>query len=114
MLAATPVSIYNSSSAEQIEYLCNDAQASIAIVEHAPFFEAFSTARPNLNSLGKLGIVNADGVTGADFTYAELLAHEPLDLAVEANNASPDDLATLIYTSETTGPTCLRISCDVF
>jgi long-chain acyl-CoA synthetase len=103
-LGATPVSIYNSSSAEQIAYLCSDARASIVLVENKAFFDVFSAARPQLPNVEKLGVWHADGVDGADFTSADLLSSEPIDLATEAGNTQPEDLATLIYTSGTTGP----------
>lgn len=106
-LGATPVSIYNSSSPEQIEYLANDAEAKLAVAELPGFYTSISKVRQSIPSLIKLGIIHdTDGSVGdgADFTYAELLAHEPLDLAEEAKTAKPEDLATLIYTSGTTGP----------
>jgi long-chain acyl-CoA synthetase len=108
-VGATPVSIYNSSSPEQIEYLSNDAGATMAIVEDRGFYESFAKVRPSIPSLEKLGIIRpGSGDAGddldAEFTYAELLASDPIDLAAWAGNAAPDDLATLIYTSGTTGP----------
>ncbi len=101
-LGATPVSIYNSSSPDQIEYLANDASAKLAVVEDAGFHQSFSKARPSIASLEKVGVIS-DGVD-ADFTYADLLAHDAIDLDEAARTASTDDLATLIYTSGTTGP----------
>ncbi|MEL7155873.1 MAG: AMP-dependent synthetase/ligase [Actinomycetota bacterium] len=102
-LGATPVSIYNSSSPEQIEYLATDAGAKMAVAEIVPFYESISKVRQNIATLEKVGIID-DNDTGADFTYADLIAHDPLDLAQEAGTAKADDLATLIYTSGTTGP----------
>ncbi len=102
-VGATPVSIYNSSSPEQIEYLSNDAEAKLAVVEDRAFYEAFSKVRQSIPSLESLGVVH-DDETGADFTYEGLLASEPIDLAEGAKAANADDLATLIYTSGTTGP----------
>ncbi len=101
-LGATPVSIYNSSSSEQIAYLCNDAGATMAIVEHQAFFDAFAQARQQIPGLTSLGSV--DQIEGSDFCLDDLLAADPLDLEVAAETAQPDDLATLIYTSGTTGP----------
>lgn len=124
-LGATPVSIYNSSSPEQIAYLCNDAEACVAIVETQDFFDAFSAARPEIKGLKSLGTV--DEVAGSDFSLGDLLASEPLDLEAAAQTAQPQDLATLIYTSGTTGPSkgvmldhaniswtveCLRLAMD--
>ena len=103
-VGATPVSIYNSSSSDQVEYLCNDAEAKMAIVEDGGFHQIFEKARPSIASLDKVGIIETGSEGGADFTYASLLAHDPIDLAEAAKIAKPDDLATLIYTSGTTGP----------
>jgi long-chain acyl-CoA synthetase len=106
-LGATPVSIYNSSSPDQIEYLANDAGAKMAIAEDRGFYEGFAKVRENLANMEKIGIIRTGGSTddlAVDFTYDELLANEPLDLVEAAKGVSPDDLATLIYTSGTTGP----------
>ncbi len=104
-VGATPVSIYNSSSSDQIEYLGNDAEATMAIVEDRAFHHLFEKARPSIDSLEKVGIIRSGGEgPSADFSYDELLGHEPVDLAEAAKVAKPDDLATLIYTSGTTGP----------
>jgi long-chain acyl-CoA synthetase len=102
-LGATPVSIYNSSSPEQIEYLANDAAVKLAVVEDRGFYEAVSKVRQSIPSLEKIVVIDDDD-TGADLAYSTLLAAEPLDLADAADTARPDDLATLIYTSGTTGP----------
>ena len=45
---ATPVSIYNSSAPEQIEYLVNDCKAKVAIVEDSGFLERFLKVRAAL------------------------------------------------------------------
>lgn len=125
-LGATPVSIYNSSAADQITYLCSDAGASIAIAETEALFRAFTEARTDLPALKSLGSI--DAVAGSDFNFADLLSTEPLNLEEAAKIAQPDDLATLIYTSGTTGPSkgvmldhanvswtveCLRLALDV-
>jgi long-chain acyl-CoA synthetase len=108
-LGATPVSIYNSSSPEQIEYLSNDAGAAMAIVEDRGFYESFAKVRQSIPSLRSLGVIRPGGPDqvadlAVDFTWDELLAAEPADLEELSGIASPDDLATLIYTSGTTGP----------
>ncbi|HMS87818.1 MAG TPA: long-chain fatty acid--CoA ligase [Acidimicrobiales bacterium] len=102
-LGATPVSIYNSSSAEQIEYLAGHCEAVVGVVEDNGFLTRFNQVRAALPDLRSLGVVRP-GDEAHDFTYADLLAHEPLDLDAEVGHASPDDLATVIYTSGTTGP----------
>jgi long-chain acyl-CoA synthetase len=106
MLGATPISIYNSSSAEQVEYLVNHSEAVFAIVEDLGFLDRFIQVRDNLPALRGIVVLNdpdgaaPDGILGHD----DLHAHGSIDLAEAATNASPDDLATMIYTSGTTGP----------
>ncbi len=100
-VGATPVSIYNSSSPEQIEYLANDAGATLAIVENEGFYNSLASVRESIPTLGSIGVV--DGSAG-DFSFEDLMAADPVDLAEAAKIAQPDDLATLIYTSGTTGP----------
>lgn len=105
-LRATPVSIYNSSSPEEIQYLSSHAEAEIAIVEDAGFLERLLKVRDELPLLKRIYVINppADAVPADVFPAAELMGHGDADLAALAADTSPEDLATLIYTSGTTGP----------
>ncbi len=99
-LGAVPFSIYQTSSPEQITYVCSDANAKVAIVE-AAFLEIFMEAKANLPELEH--VITLDG-GGGTMTYEELLTVDPeFDDSVAAE-VGPDDLLTLIYTSGTTGP----------
>ena len=105
-LRATPVSIYNSSSPEEIQYLSAHAEAEVAIVENSSFLDRILQVRDELPLLKKIYVIEApdgplpDGVRLA----AELLGTESADLDALAANTEPADIATLIYTSGTTGP----------
>ncbi len=103
---ATSISIYNSSSPEQVAYLAGHAGARIGVVEDASFLDRFSAVRDQLPALEQLGIVaDPDGLVSDEvFRVDDLLAAEPADLEAAAATCSPDDLATVIYTSGTTGP----------
>ena len=103
---ATPISIYNSSSAEQVGYLAAHSGARIGVVEDQGFLDRFSSVRDDLPALEQLGIVSdPDGLVSDEvFRYDDLVAAEPADLAAAAAVARPEDLATVIYTSGTTGP----------
>ena len=103
---ATPVSIYNSSSPEEVQYLAHHAEAEIAIVEDAGFLERLLKVRPELPELLHVFVLHppADGLPDGVRPVTDLYAHGSADLAQLGADTSPDDIATLIYTSGTTGP----------
>lgn len=103
MLGATPVSIYNSSAPDQISYLVDHSEAVIGIVEDDGFLARFESVRSEVPALAQLGVVRP-GERSSDFTLADLLAADPLDLEAAAAEGDSADLATVIYTSGTTGP----------
>ena len=103
---ATPVSIYNSSSPEEIEYLAHHAEAEIAIVEDDAFLQRLLKVRAGLPALKEIFVVEppAGDLPDGVFPASELFDHGQADLADLGAATQPDDLATLIYTSGTTGP----------
>src|SRR5262249_22464504 len=104
---ATPISIYNSSSPEQVAYLTRHCGARVGIVEDAGYLERFLKVHEELPALERLCIVNdPDGVAGPDvWTFPHLVhEHGTIDLEHGASLVHPDTLATVIYTSGTTGP----------
>ncbi len=103
LLGATPFSIYNSSSAEQVQYLLSHAEAKVAIVENSTFLSRFLEVRADLPALARIVLVDGEA-EGDAVAWASLMAEEPVDLAEASRLAQPQDLATLIYTSGTTGP----------
>ena len=105
-IRATPVSIYNSSSPEEIQYLASDCGARIAIVEDAGFLDRMLKVRDELPQLERIYVIEQiDGELPAGvFPASTLMERGPVDLEELATHTSPDDLATLIYTSGTTGP----------
>ncbi len=102
----TAISIYNSSSPDQIAYLVGHCRATVGIVEDVGFLESFLKVRDELPALEHLGILrDPDGLAPEEvFAYADLVSADPVDLPTAAAVARPEDLATLIYTSGTTGP----------
>ena len=99
-VGAVPISIYNSSSAEQIGFF---ARHSHAAVRHRRGRRVRSRASTRCaDELPELeAIVSVRG--SGDAHYAELSDAPPLDLAEAATTVGPDDLLTVIYTSGTTG-----------
>jgi long-chain acyl-CoA synthetase len=105
-LRATPVSIYNSSSPEEIQFLAGHAEAKVAIVEDGGFLDRMLKIRDELPLLERIYVIEPpegplpDGV----FAASELLEQGSADLDALAAATQSDDIATLIYTSGTTGP----------
>ncbi len=102
LAGATPISIYNSSSVEQIRHLAGHCRAVVAVTETGEFADRFLAAASDLPSLA--GIVTVGGDIAGTTPYDELLASSPIDIEAAAAEAAPDDLLTVIYTSGTTGP----------
>jgi long-chain acyl-CoA synthetase len=101
---ATPISIYNSSSADQVAFLAGHAEAKVALVEDDGFLERFEKVRdqmPALRTIVRLrdGDLDGEGV----LPWSAVSGSEPVDLAEAVSLSSPDSVATIIYTSGTTG-----------
>ena len=103
MLGATPFSIYNTYTAEQIKYLIEDAEARVLICEQQ-FLEAVLEARSGLPGLEHVIVVDGEAPEGT-LALADVEGSNP-DFDVDASIAQigPEDVLTLIYTSGTTGP----------
>jgi long-chain acyl-CoA synthetase len=93
-LGATPFSLYNTYTTEQIQYQVEDAGARILVTE-----KAFAERAQGLEGLSHLLVVD-------DESAAPIQDHAPADFDFEQawRAVEPDDLLTLIYTSGTTGP----------
>ena len=106
LAGATPISIYNSSSPDQIAYLAGHCHAVVAIVEDEGFLDRLTAVRDRLPELREIVLVDVPerGAPDGVHEWSTLLASTPGDLGVLADVVAPSDLATVIYTSGTTGP----------
>jgi long-subunit acyl-CoA synthetase (AMP-forming) len=103
MLGATPFSIYNTYTAEQIRYLVNDAQARILICEQQ-YLPRVLEARRELPELEHVIVVDGEAPEGT-LALDEIEGSNPgFDVEASVAQLSGTDLLTLIYTSGTTGP----------
>jgi long-chain acyl-CoA synthetase len=101
-LGATPISVYNSSSPEQLSYLLGHCRASVVVTETADYVErvlAAVTDAPTLHAV----VVVGDAPDGSR-SWEEIAGAEPIDLDAAEGRLEPADLLTVIYTSGTTGP----------
>jgi long-chain acyl-CoA synthetase len=103
MLGATPFSIYNTYTPEQIAYIVGDAGARILICEQQ-FLPGVLDAREQLPELEHLIVVDGDASTGVTPLEQVEGANPGFDVEPSVAAIKPTDLLTLIYTSGTTGP----------
>jgi long-chain acyl-CoA synthetase len=113
---ATPVSLYNTLAPEQVSCIAGHCEAKVAVVEGKEFAERFEKVRADLPALERVVVIeNAADLSGRDrvSSWAELRDRGRAALATEegrgafeerAQRVRPNDLATLVYTSGTTGP----------
>ncbi|MFE6650089.1 AMP-dependent synthetase/ligase, partial [Nocardioides sp. NPDC057772] len=97
---AATVPIYETSSAEQIEWILQDSAAVAVIAEDTGHVGRISEVRANCTALNNVWSINDNAVDllvklGTDVTDEQLEARR--------SAVTPDDTATLIYTSGTTG-----------
>jgi long-subunit acyl-CoA synthetase (AMP-forming) len=99
-LGATPFSVYNTSSPEQIAYLFENAQNRVVITEPT-FIERVQAAASGVEH-----VVCLDDAPAGTISLDDLEARSPGDFDFEAawRQVQPEDVVTLIYTSGTTGP----------
>ena len=117
MAGGVVAGIYTTSSRDEVEYIVEHCEARVVLVENAAQLAKLDRRRERLPALQTVVLMRGAstdpgrGATGADadvITWDELLALAATvpESALEARLAAlqPDDLATLVYTSGTTGP----------
>jgi len=109
----TPVSLYNTLAPEQIQYITGHCAAAVAFVEDDAFVEKFRRLRKQLSNLRRIIVMepsiadNDDWVVGWDRLMQLGRAEDARDSQAFDRGwrqVTPEDLATLVYTSGTTGP----------
>ncbi|MGA2452389.1 MAG: long-chain fatty acid--CoA ligase [Solirubrobacteraceae bacterium] len=103
MLGATPFSIYNTYTPDQIQYVVADAGAKVLICEQQ-YLPQVREARRELPELEYVIVVDGEAPLGT-LALSDVEGSNP-DFDVDASVAQikATDVLTLIYTSGTTGP----------
>lgn len=104
---AIPAGIYTSNSPEQCQYIADNCNATVAVVENTAQltkFKAIADQLPKLKAIVMMkGSDTAEHIHAWDDLpkLAEHVSEQALDDRIKAQQ--PDDICTLIYTSGTTG-----------
>src|SRR3954467_2903273 len=100
LLGATPISIYNSSSPDQISYLVSHCKGAVAVTEAGDFADRMLAA--DAQTLHHVIVV--DDEPAGTVAFDEVASGQPVDIRAAAEQTDPLQLLTVIYTSGTTGP----------
>ncbi len=103
---ATVVPIYQTNSAEECEYVLENSDAKVVIVEDEDQLEKIRQVRDRCPALEH--VIRMTGTGGGALSVAELVERGATlgeaDWESRYESVSPDDICTFIYTSGTTGP----------
>jgi long-chain acyl-CoA synthetase len=110
---AIPVSIYATSSEQQLEYIVRDANVGLLIVGTKEQYELARKVQSRVSHLTQIVTIDSverDATDMSTLSFADLVklgnvAGDNCRRCVDERSAAatPDDIATLIYTSGTTG-----------
>jgi long-chain acyl-CoA synthetase len=100
--AATPMSIYNTLSAEQVAYVAAHARPTVVVLENADHRARWDKALAETDSIRRVVMIDEDwdDLVAAGAARRAAGADE---LAARAAQLTPDSAATILYTSGTTG-----------
>ncbi|WP_433548030.1 AMP-dependent synthetase/ligase [Streptomyces sp. CA-294286] len=97
---AVTVPVYETSSAEQVQWILGDSGAKFCLVESEAHRESVASVQGSLPDLKGVWQIDADAVGQLTASGADI-SDELLDARMSSANA--DDPATIVYTSGTTG-----------
>jgi long-subunit acyl-CoA synthetase (AMP-forming) len=102
-LGATPFSVYNTSTPEQVEYLFGNAGNRIVVTEPG-FLDVIEATRERSAAIETIVLVEGDAPGATTLADLERSGDPAFDFEAAWRAVEPGDVATLIYTSGTTGP----------
>lgn len=113
MTGGCSVPVYVTNSPSQVAYIVGHSESKVAIVEDLDQLEKLLKTKEDVPDLNKVVVISGEGASESDWviSYDELrrLGREyeqanPSTLGERIASIKPEDLATIVYTSGTTGP----------
>ncbi|KAB7790394.1 AMP-dependent synthetase/ligase [Bifidobacterium leontopitheci] len=99
-IGAVNVPIYDTDSASQAERIINDSTVKLAIADNRERFDRLDSIKDHCPSLTRILMMDGNAL-GALEGMGVVVSDEELDARIAATHA--DDLATIVYTSGSTG-----------
>ncbi|HXK09121.1 MAG TPA: AMP-dependent synthetase/ligase [Vicinamibacteria bacterium] len=104
---ARPAGIYTNSTPEQCRYVCEHAEAAVAVVENREALDRLRGTGPRPGGLEAVVLMDGPATEPGTLAWADFLARgeaaHDAEVDRRAGAANAADVATLIYTSGTTG-----------
>src|SRR6476469_1312710 len=105
-IGATVVPIYQTNSPEECQYVLENSDAKVVVVEDDEQMEKIRAVRDRLPLLEH--VIRMTGTSGDAVSFADLEAHgarrDASEWEARWQSVTPEDICTFIYTSGTTGP----------
>ena len=101
-LGATPFSIYQTYTPDQIRFLLEDAESRVVVTE-PDYLDVVLAAREGVDTVEHVVVVDGDGRDGTKTLEEVEGSGGDFDAEAAVAQIDPDDILTLIYTSGTTG-----------
>lgn len=113
LTGACLVPVYVTNSPPQVAYVVGHSESVVALVENQDQLDKVLKTREELPKLRKVVVISGEGVNDKDFVISfdelrrlgrEFAKQNPTALDERIVGVKPEDMATIVYTSGTTGP----------
>ncbi|MFF0146255.1 long-chain acyl-CoA synthetase [Amycolatopsis sulphurea] len=99
---AVTVPVYETSSSEQVHWILSDSGAKAVVVETAEHRDSVEQVRGRLDGLAQTWVIEGDAPAVDELTALGAEVSDE-DLRTRRRGVTADDMATIVYTSGTTG-----------
>ena len=102
-IGAIPFSLYNSAAASQLAHVLADSASKVVVCERR-FQTVLMAACREVGHVRHVVVIDGDGAAGTlNFDQLKATPSASFDLRASVDAIAPDDVATLVYTSGSTG-----------